>query len=196
MPRVIPRQWVNMQTGELTNEAMLYLDDLENGQTASSPGINRVLAGVNAVTATTDAIIAGTQPLDDVNIAGRGSVSSNLNAISANTNAVAVAASAGALTASVSPSFASGTSAVPATVVTNSVTVTPAGGTGPYTYAWTLAAGDTFTIAAPTAATTTFSKAMGSGEFASAEYRCTVTDSLAAVFAVDVSVTAQITDVL
>ena len=61
---------------------------------------------------------------------------------------------------------------------TNSVTVTPSGGTSPYTYAWTLLSGDTLTVTSPSAATTTFSKTgMGTGDSFSATYRCTVTDS-------------------
>ena len=78
-----------MSTGELTTEALLYLNDLENGQDSDSPGINTVLAGVNTVTATTAAIIAGTQPLVDVLLESVGSVTNNVTALNANTNAAA-----------------------------------------------------------------------------------------------------------
>ena len=195
MPRKIPEQWVDPKTGKITLEALRYLDDLENGG-SGNPNIGTLLSGLNSVTATTTNIVNGTQPLADVLITGRGSVSGQIDANTANTNAAAVAASAGALTASVSPVYAYATSATAGTLITNSVTVTPSGGTGPYTYAWAKFSGDTFTISAPTSATTTFSVTLGSGGFADATYRCTVTDSLAATYSVDVSVTAQVTDML
>ena len=184
-----------MTTGELTTEALLYLNDLENGQDSDSPGINTVLAGVNSVTATTAAIIAGTQPLVDVLIESVGSVAGNVAALNANTNAASVAASSGALTATVSPSSASKFQATAGTLTTGAVTVTPSGGTGPYTYAWAKVTGDTFTVNSPTGATTTFSVTLALDEDAAAQYRCTVTDSLAATFTVDVAVTARVTSV-
>lgn len=66
--------------------------------------------------------------------------------------------------------------------------VTPTGGTGPYTYAWTKAAGDTLTVTSASAASTTFS-ANPAGGTLSAQYMCTVTDSLAATAAITVGVT-------
>jgi hypothetical protein len=76
------------------------------------------------------------------------------------------------------------------TVTTNAVTVTPTGGTAPYTYAWAYVSGDTFTIDASTAATTTFTRTVGSSTMYSAVYRCTVTDAAAATATIDVTVTA------
>ena len=69
-------------------------------------------------------------------------------------------------------------------VQTNIVTVTPAGGTGPYTYSWTYVSGDTVTVLSPTSAATRFSSATG----AEAVYKCTVTDSLAATAVVNVGI--------
>jgi hypothetical protein len=75
------------------------------------------------------------------------------------------------------------------TITTNTVTATPSGGTGPYTYAWTLISHDgpvnpTATSAA-TAATAFTQTAVGPGEIYSAVFRCTVTDSLAATATAD-----------
>jgi hypothetical protein len=64
-----------------------------------------------------------------------------------------------------------------ATLTTASTTVTPSGGTAPYTYAWTFVSGDSFTITSASAATTTFSATLNEDEFVSGIYRCTVTDS-------------------
>lgn len=181
-----------MATGELTEAALLYLNDLENGKTEDSPGINTVLAGVNSVTATTNAIIAGTQPLVDVLLESVGSVTNNVTALNANTNAAA-AVSGGALSATTSSSSVVRFTNTAGLLTTGSVTVTPSGGTGPYTYAWAKFSGDTFTITSPTSAATTFSITLGGDEDAAAIYRCTVTDSVAATYAVDVSVTARVT---
>jgi hypothetical protein len=75
------------------------------------------------------------------------------------------------------------------TITTNTVTATPSGGTGPYTYAWTLISHDgpvnpTATSAA-TAATAFTQTGVGPGEIYSAVFRCTVTDSLAATATAD-----------
>lgn len=60
-------------------------------------------------------------------------------------------------------------------VVTNATTVTPAGGVGGYTFAWSTA--ENWTVSAPASATTTFSSIVGPGDQKSAEFTCTVTDS-------------------
>ena len=85
--------------------------------------------------------------------------------------------------ASASPISATG-SGLSGVVQTNIVTVTPAGGTGPYTYSWTYVSGDTVTVLSPTSAATRFSSATG----AEAVYKCTVTDSLAATAVVNVGI--------
>jgi hypothetical protein len=80
----------------------------------------------------------------------------------------------GALTgATASTTIASGISGTIPTV-TESVTVTPQGGDGTYTYAWTKLSGDDVTVNSPTSATTTFQTA---GENARATYVCTVTEA-------------------
>lgn len=75
---------------------------------------------------------------------------------------------------------------------TNSVTVTPSGGTAPYTYAWAFVDGDAgISINSPTSATTSFS-GDPVGTALAATYRCTVTDSagspLTATFTIAVSI--------
>lgn len=188
--RVIPKQWIDMATGQLTLQAIEYLNDLDNGASNSINSVGTVLAGVNAVQ---QGILDGTQPLADVLITSVGSVAGNVSALNSNTNAASAAASSGALTATTSSAGVVRFTNTPGLLTTGSVTVTPSGGTGPYTYAWAIDTGDTFTINAPTSATTTFSVTLGGDESAAAVYTCTVTDSLAATYAVDVSVTARVT---
>lgn len=68
------------------------------------------------------------------------------------------------------------------TATTADVTTTPSGGVGPYTYAWALIsydAGVAPTILSPTAATTKFVQTgLAPGDYFTALFRCTVTDSL------------------
>lgn len=74
---------------------------------------------------------------------------------------------------------------------TNSTTVTPVGGTPTYTYAWTWASGGTgIAITSASAASTTFTESgsLSAGETRTGIARCTITDSAAATYAVDVSV--------
>jgi hypothetical protein len=73
---------------------------------------------------------------------------------------------------------------------TDSVTITPTGGTPGYTYAWTHVSGSTdITVTSASAATTTFGvTGLADNASASAIKRCTVTDSAAATYTVDVSV--------
>jgi hypothetical protein len=184
--RVIPKQWIDMATGQLTLQAIEYLNDLDTGEN----GVNTIgtrLAGVNQVQ---QGILDGTQPLADVLITSVGSVSGTLTTQNQNVATVTGAASGGALVATINRPAVSGNRSGPGTATTGSVTVTASGGTGPYTYAWTNVSGETFTVTSPTAASTTFSITVAADDVKTAEYRCTVTDSLAATYAVDVSVTA------
>ena len=68
----------------------------------------------------------------------------------------------------------------------NSVTATPTGGLGPYTYLWTvLTTNKTITINAPTSATTFISTSVQNGIDAFGTMRCSVTDSLGTVATAD-----------
>ena len=188
MVRVVPRKWVDLQTGELTMEALRYLDDLENGSDSTS--INTLLSGFNTVTATAAGIIDGTVAIDPT-ITGRGNLTDELDATGANIAATATAASAGALAASVSPTWAYGSDA-PGTVFSTSVTVTASGGTGPYTYAWAKKSGiGTITATDATSASTTFSGSLLAEQTRNHIWTCTVTDDVAATTTVDVSVTLE-----
>lgn len=80
-------------------------------------------------------------------------------------------------------------------VTSNSVTATPTGGTGPYTYSWTKVTGSSsISAASPTAATTTFSATVGRGSVVQATWRITVTDSLSATTTADISVELEYVD--
>ena len=191
MARVIPQQWVDMKTGRLTMEALRYLNDLE---TSDTDGVTTIGIRLSGVSAKTDAIIAGTQPLSDVVVSGRGSIVGQVDVI--NDNVASVAASVGgggALAASVSPSFASGQGTGGGPFTSGTVTVTASGGTAPYAYAWTKKSGDTLTVNSPTANATTFTGTPGVDDALVAVYTCTVTDDVSATVTVDVSVT--ITDI-
>ncbi len=185
--RVIPKQFVDMATGQLTLEAIRYLNDLDNGASDSIRSVGTILAGVNQ---TQQAILDGTQPLADVIIAGTGSVSGQLSSVSENVAVAATAAaSGGALSASVLPTYAYGDRIGAGSVTTNAVSVSASGGTAPYTYAWAKKSGaGTMVANSPTAAITDFEGTLLAGAVRSQIWTCTVTDSAAASVAVDVSV--------
>lgn len=74
-------------------------------------------------------------------------------------------------------------------LTSETVTVTPSGGTAPYGYAWAKVSGDTLTVGAASAATTSFSGTPEFNSSLSAVYRCTVTDNVAATASVTVAIT-------
>jgi hypothetical protein len=86
-----------------------------------------------------------------------------------------------AFTATASPSHVAGSSSGTGTATTAGTTVTATGGTPPYSYAW--ACVDHTNSTAPVAndpasnATAFTQTNLGPGEFASADFTCTVTDS-------------------
>lgn len=104
--------------------------------------------------------------------------------------AIDTADAALAFSASVNPFSVIGTILGTGAVTTDSATVTPSGGTGPYTYAWAYVSGyASFTTNSPTSATTTWTGSITlPGQDRSAVYRCTVTDSLAATASVTIGV--------
>lgn len=75
------------------------------------------------------------------------------------------------------------------TQTTDPTTVTPSGGTGPYTYAWARISGDAHISAdAATSATTTFTATTHPSNDFTAMFQCTVTDSQGATATALVSV--------
>ncbi|HQR76212.1 MAG TPA: FG-GAP-like repeat-containing protein [Burkholderiaceae bacterium] len=80
------------------------------------------------------------------------------------------------LSASV-PSSVSGSRIGAGTVTTNSVTVTPSGGTGGYTYAWTPASLNGISPSSTTAQTVTFSASLPEESSAAATFTVTLSDS-------------------
>lgn len=77
-------------------------------------------------------------------------------------------------------------------VITNSVTASAAGGTGPYTYAWTYVSGSSaHTPSAPAAATTGFSADQPKNSERNSVWRVTATDSLAATATADIPVRTE-----
>jgi len=105
-------------------------------------------------------------------------------------------------TASASDTTPSGSASGPSSsglVTSNSTTVTPVGGTAPYTYSWVLLGGAAtsgpFDPSAPTAATTAWSETIGDLDPDITEvWRCTVTDDDSNTTTVDVTVTLEWTD--
>jgi hypothetical protein len=88
------------------------------------------------------------------------------------------------LTLSVSPPS---TGANAGATTTPSVTATPSGGLGPFTYSWAKLSGDAVSANSPSLATTSFTLTSGSPP-ANATFRCTVTDALGSTATADVGV--------
>jgi hypothetical protein len=140
---------------------------------------------------------AEAQATADAAAAAAAAASASAAASQATADAAATAAAAAASGTSGSPSFYAtasrsvcfGTTPTSGSVTTPSVTVTPTGGTGPYTYAWTYDSGDVgFSANTASSASTTFTGSVAAGEDLVAVWRCTVTDSLAATCFVTVGV--------
>lgn len=85
------------------------------------------------------------------------------------------------------PFYAQGFAEVPGPVFveSNSVTITPAGGAAPYSYAWTQTAGAAVTLSGTTTATASFTATRNIGT-TTGEIECVVTDSLGATATVAV----------
>ena len=99
--------------------------------------------------------------------------------------------SAPPLSASASPTTAAGmgTGVDTQTVRSNYVTITPTGGTAPYSYALARLSGDTLTTNGAGTNYFRFTSVLAEGASLASVYRCTVTDNAAATVTVDVSVT-------
>jgi hypothetical protein len=95
-----------------------------------------------------------------------------------------------ALAATASPTTVTGERLGSGFVTTNSVTITPSGGTPPYSYTMVYESGNSFTINNPSAGVYNFSKFLAADDYQTGVYRWTVTDSAVA------SVTGLVTAVL
>ena len=156
-PQPPPQPWFDPKTGNATEAFRRYLlGEFSAATTNVNSGVAAAQAAASAAQATANAA------QEQVNVVGAETLT---------------------FSASASPISAGGFrhSGV---VQTNTVTVTPAGGTGPYTYAWTYVSGDAVTVLSPSSAATKFSSATG----AEAVYKCTVTGSLAATAVVNVGI--------
>lgn len=92
-----------------------------------------------------------------------------------------------AMAATASPGAATGTREGSGTVITNSVTITPSGGQGPFTYQWSRLSG-TAAINLPTVATTNFTDIVSSDDSSTSQMQCLVTDALGSTATVPVTV--------
>ena len=156
-PQPPPQPWFDPRTGNATEAFRRYLlGEFSAATTNVNSGVAAAQAAASAAQATANA------------------AQEQVNAVGAETLT---------FSASASPISATG-SGLSGVVQTNIVTVTPAGGTGPYTYAWTYVSGDAVTVLSPSSAATKFSSATG----AEAVYKCTVTDSLLATAVVNVGI--------
>jgi hypothetical protein len=90
---------------------------------------------------------------------------------------------------SVNPLSASGTTSGTRVGFTNTVTVTPLNGNGPFTYSWTRIDGDVLTAESPSAAATRFTALVPIGEILLATFQCTVTDATGGVGTAEVNAT-------
>ncbi len=101
------------------------------------------------------------------------------------------AGGAAVITATASTSYVSGYTRYSSSATTNPVTVTGSGGTGPYTYAWSLldyTSAIPPTATAPASATSSFFQTgMIAGDVESSTWRCTVTDANGATGFVDIT---------
>lgn len=81
------------------------------------------------------------------------------------------------------------TTGAPKLLTTPSVTATPSGGTGPYTYSWTRVSGSALISAtSPASPTTAFSATLNPDDHETADFICTVTDANGATATASVSV--------
>jgi hypothetical protein len=97
-----------------------------------------------------------------------------------NDKVIFITGAAGSLSVTLSTSGTGATAGKTGSAVTGAVVATPADGTAPYVYAWTLEEQvDGFpNITSPSSASTTFSiSGLPAGDFCTATARCTVTDA-------------------
>lgn len=178
--------WVDPETGKPTMYFFTLMEALFNGTESNS--IGTILSGQNG-------IIAGTTPLTDVLIDGRGSLVAEQDAQSNNINTTASSGGGLVATPDLSYAFATGTSG---TLTSSSIVVSISGGTPPYTLTATYKSGSAiFTesisgspLGADGDITISWTAPWSSGLTANSIETITVTDDAAGSKSFDVSVTA------
>jgi len=167
MAKLPPPPWFDIKTGAPTEPSRAWLQTFQNDAGTTSINSGAAIRQAEAAAAAAQA------------------------AADAAAQAAADAAAQAAFSAAAAPMSLLKQISGAGGATTASTTVTPTGGTGPYTYAWALVSGDMFTVNNPTAATTSFTTTLTTGQDKGAVYRCTVTDSLLATATCTVSVTAS-----
>lgn len=173
---------VDPVTGEMELEWRDFFEEVVFGQSENS--IGTVLSGV-------ERIIAGTQPVADVLIEGRGSIVTEQNAQSGQQTAM----NDFSLTTNTVNLVVSGSTG---TLQTPTATLSISGGTAPYTVTSTFVSGDDeFTevitgspLGADGNVTVYYTIPWSSGLLAAAQEKITVTDDLGAMAELNLSVTA------
>lgn len=173
---------VDPVTGEMELEWRDFFEEVVFGQSENS--IGTVLSGV-------ERIIAGTQPVADVLIEGRGSIVAEQNAQSGQQTAM----NDFSLTTNTVNLVVSGSTG---TLQTPAATLSISGGTAPYTVTSTFVSGDDeFTevitgspLGADGNVTVYYTIPWSSGLLAAAQEKITVTDDLGAMAELNLSVTA------
>lgn len=131
--------------------------------------------------------------VDGAGVAAAIASSAEIAALSGNIQSTAGAAAGSGLYATYSPASVFAADAAYTPVTTAVVTVTPVGGTGPYTHSWTYVSGEAdVSPANPTSGTTAFNCVTpGVGQTLSSIWRDTIEDSLGATYSLDVGITVS-----
>lgn len=161
--------FVDVKTGELTSEAIIYLDELAN-----SPSY-----GLRTVRDDTLGILTGTRTLSKVLTTTTGDIDAAIGA--ANANSGSAGSNEFSVTSNSASSFVFASGA--GSVGTSSVTVSVSGGTASYSIVWSKVSGDDFTINSDATLladgdfAVTGTTTIAANETKSAVYKATITDS-------------------
>lgn len=164
--------FIDIKTGELTREAIIFLDELAN-----SPSY-----GLRTVRDDTLGILRGTRTLDKVQTAGSGDIDAAIGAANAN----AGSSGSNEFSATINSAGLFVYPAAAGTATTNNGTVSVSGGTAPYSIVYSKVSGDDFTINGVTSLgadgdfTVSGSVTLAANESKVATYKATIIDSAGA----------------